>query len=127
MAYSATPDDHRTVHVNLLITKSAEIDEPAWCVDPHQGAHYRQDVTHNGPEIAAEFDGIQYMRAWISQAPYGDLAPEPLPLVAVEINGDAVSLDPAQLRAYTATTRAHLDVLDRLADKAERIRDGGQA
>lgn len=129
MAYSATPDDHRTVHVNLLVTKSAEIDEPSWCVDPHEGAHYRQDITHNGPEIVAEFDTplgtIEHMRAWISQAPYGELAPEPLPLLAVEIGGDAYSLDPAQLRAYTAATRAHLDALDELADQCERIRDGG--
>lgn len=131
MANSAMPNDPRTVRVNLLITKSVEIDEPSWCADPHQGAHYRQDVTHNGPEIAAEFDtplgAIQYMRAWISQAPYGELAPEPLPLVAVEVGGDAVSLDPAGLRAYIATTRAHLDALDQLADECDLIRSRGEA
>jgi hypothetical protein len=121
----------RTRTVGVLVIKGLEIDEPSWCVDPHAGAQFRQDITHNGPEIAATFDTplgeVTYMRAWISHAPYGQLAPEPLPVIAVEIGGDAVSVDPAGLRAFTATTRAHLDALDRLADEAERIRDGGEA
>lgn len=121
----------RTVTVKVIVTKALEIDEPDWCIDPHDGANHRQDITHNGPETYAEFDTplgtIRYMRAWISHAPYGELAPEPLPLIAVEIGGDAVSVDPAGLRAFTATTRAHLDALDQLADEAELIRNRSEA
>ena len=120
----------RTVTVNVLVTNSLEIEEPEWCVDSHHGAHFRQDLTHNGPEIAAAFDTalgtLRYMRAWISHAPYGLLAPEPLPVIAVEIGGDAVSVDPDGLRAFVAATRAHLDALEQFADEAERIRGGGQ-
>lgn len=120
----------RTVAVNVLVTKSVEIDEPDWCAGSHDRPQFRPDIIHNGPETVATFDTslgtIQYMRAWISQAPYGDLAPEPLPIIAVEIGGDAVSVDPDGLRAFTAATRAHLDALDRLADEAEHIRGEGQ-
>lgn len=120
----------RTVTVNLLVTKSLEIDEPDWCVDPHNGAHFRPDITHNGPEIRAEFETqhgtLEYLAAWISHSPYSELAPELLPVVAVDIDGDAVSLDPDGVREFTAVTRAHLDALDRLADEADRIRGGGR-
>jgi hypothetical protein len=120
----------RTVTVNVLVTKPLEIDEPDWCVDPHDGAQFKQDLTHNGPKIAASFETqhgtVEYLQAWISHAPYGVLAPEPLPILGVDIGGDAVSLDPDGLRAFTAATRAHLDNLDRLADEAEHIHGGGQ-
>ncbi|MEV6174898.1 hypothetical protein AB0L99_42670 [Streptomyces sp. NPDC051954] len=120
----------RTVTVNVLVTKALEIDEPDWCVDPHTGANFRPDIAHNGPEIAASFETrigtVDYLRAWISHAPYAALAPEPLPVIAVEVDAEAVSLDPDGVRAFTATTRAHLDALDRLADEADRIRGGGQ-
>ncbi|GAA4999571.1 DUF6907 domain-containing protein [Streptomyces siamensis] len=116
----------RSVVVNVLTTKALEIDEPDWCVDPHGGAQFRPDLTHNGPEIAASFETslgiVTYLRAWISHAPYAALADEPLPIVAVELDAEVVTLDPASLRAFTATTRAHLDALDRLADEAEHIR-----
>ncbi|AVH57871.1 MULTISPECIES: DUF6907 domain-containing protein [Streptomyces] len=120
----------RTATVNVLVTKPLEIEEPDWCAGAHDRAQFRPDIIHNGPETVATFDTslgtIQYMRAWISHAPYGDLAPEPLPIIAVEIGGDALSVDPDGLRAFVATTRAHLDALDHLADEAERIRGGGQ-
>lgn len=116
----------RTVTVNVLVTKPLEIDEPDWCVDPHGGANFRPDIAHNGPEIAASFETrlgtVDYLRAWISHAPYAALAPELLPVIAVEVDAEVVTLDPDSLRAFTAITRAHLDVLDRLADEAERIR-----
>ncbi|MFD4527832.1 DUF6907 domain-containing protein [Streptomyces sp. NPDC058470] len=120
----------RMVTVNVLVSKALEIDEPDWCIDPHTGANFRPDITHNGPEIAVSFDTplgtVDYLRAWISHAPYAALADEPLPIVAVEIDAEVVPLDPDGVRAFTAITRAHLDALDRLADEAERIRGGGQ-
>lgn len=120
----------RTTVVNVLVTKPLEIDEPDWCADPHDTTQFRPDITHNGPEISAQFETrhgtLHYLTAWISHAPYANLQPEPLPVVAVEIGADAVSLDPDRVREFTATTRAHLDALDRLADECERIRGGGQ-
>ncbi|WP_156722633.1 DUF6907 domain-containing protein [Streptomyces apocyni] len=119
----------RSVIVNVLVASALEIDEPTWCVDPHTGAQFKPDLTHNGPEINAQFDTrhgtVEYLTAWISHSPYADLDPDPLPTVAIEIDGVA-SLDPDQVRAFTATTRTHLDALDRLADECDRIRGGGQ-
>lgn len=117
----------RTVQVSILVTKSLEIDEPDWCTGHRDDrAQFRPDLTHNGPEIAASFEtrlgAVDYLRAWISHAPYAELTAELLPVIAVEIDAEVVSLDPAGLRAFTATTRAHLDALDRLADEAEHIR-----
>ncbi|MFE9765096.1 DUF6907 domain-containing protein [Streptomyces sp. NPDC005808] len=120
----------RTVTVNILVAKSLEIDEPDWCRDPHTGAQFRPDITHNGPEIYATFDTrlgtVDYLRAWISHAPYAALQAELLPVIAIEIDAEIVSLDPDGLRAFTAVTRAHLDTLDQLADEADHIRGGGQ-
>jgi hypothetical protein len=120
----------RTTVVNILVSKPLEIDEPAWCTDPHNGAQFKPDVTHNGREIAASFETqlgtVDYLRAWISHAPYAALAPEPLPLVCIELDADTVSLEPEAVRQFTAATRRHLDALDRLADEADRIRGGGQ-
>jgi hypothetical protein len=118
----------RTVHVNVLVTKSLEIDEPDWCADPHDGAQFKVDITHNGPEIAARVDtrhGIAtFLAAWISQAPYSQLDPQPLPIVAIEVGGDTLSLDPEDVPAFTRLARAHLDAIDRLAAECERIRGG---
>ncbi|MGW4757501.1 DUF6907 domain-containing protein [Streptomyces chartreusis] len=116
----------RTVHVNVLVTKSLAVDEPAWCVDPHQGAQFLPDIAHNGAEVCARVEGrhgtVTYLGAWITQAPYAELAPEPLPMVAVEVSSNAVVMAPDAVRSFTALTRAHLDVLDRLADECERLR-----
>lgn len=121
----------RTVHLSVLVTKSLEIDEPDWCIDAHTGAQFLPDITHNGPEISAHVETrhgtATYLTAWITQAPYGELRPEPLPIVAIDIDGDVLSLDPDGVRTFTAATRAHLDALDRLADECDRIRDGGEA
>ncbi|MFD1659986.1 DUF6907 domain-containing protein [Streptomyces caeni] len=120
----------RTVNVNVLTTRSLEVDEPDWCVGHRADrAQFKPDIAHNGPEVSATFDGphgpIRYLHAWITQRPYAQ-QPEPLPLVAVEIGGEAASLTPGQVRAFAALTRAHLEVLERLADEADRIRGGGR-
>lgn len=115
----------RMVTVTIHETRDIEIPEPDWCIDPHGGANYFTDLTHNGREIAARFDGrlgtVHYLTAWISHAPYLERQSEPLPVIAVEVDGDAVSMTPDQVREFTATTREHLDALDRLAAEAERI------
>ncbi|MFF2650372.1 DUF6907 domain-containing protein [Streptomyces sp. NPDC058045] len=120
----------RTVAVPILVIKPLEVDEPAWCVDPHTTSQFKADIVHNGPEIAAEIDTrhgtITYLTAWITTAPFGILRPEPLPVVAIEIDGSTTSFTPEEVRAFTDTTRAHLDQLDRLADEANHLRGGGQ-
>ncbi|MFE9098510.1 DUF6907 domain-containing protein [Streptomyces sp. NPDC007264] len=121
----------RTVAVNVLVTKALEVDEPEWCVGHRADrANFKVDIEHNGPETFATFETrlgtLEYLRAWITHRPYATLPPEPLPLVTVEIDGDAVSLEPDQVRAFAAATRTHLDVLERLADDADRIRGGGR-
>lgn len=120
----------RTVTVGILVTKQLEIDEPNWCDDPHTGAQFKQDITHNGPEIAAHFETrhgtIAYLKAWITRAPFGILQPEPLPLIAVDLGEGSADLEPSEVRHLIAITRDHLDALDRLADEADRLRGGGQ-
>ncbi|MET7514054.1 hypothetical protein ABZS88_11340 [Streptomyces sp. NPDC005480] len=120
----------RTAVVKVLVTKTLEVDEPVWCTDPHDRAQFKPDITHNGPEIAASVEtGIgtaQYLRAWLTQAPYGILAPEPQPLIAVDLGGYIASFDPDMLRNFTASARIHLAQLDALADTVEDLRGGGQ-
>ncbi|MFI8894874.1 DUF6907 domain-containing protein [Streptomyces paradoxus] len=117
----------RTAIVSVLVVQALEIDEPAWCTGEHPGAEFLPDLTHNGPEVSARFETrhgpVEYLTGWITQAPHGEVAPEPSPRVAVEFGGGAHSLTPDDVRAFTALTRAHLDVLDRLADEADRIRE----
>ncbi|MGW3724163.1 DUF6907 domain-containing protein [Streptomyces sp. NPDC000851] len=119
----------RTVNVNILVTRSLEIEEPEWCADPHQGAQFMPDVTHNGPEISARIDTrhgtAAILTAWISHAPYGELAPEPQPVLAVEVGGDILNLDPDDVPTFTALVRAHLGRIEQLAAECARIRNGG--
>jgi hypothetical protein len=120
----------RTVHVNVFVTKPLEIEEPEWCVG-HAADHaqYKADITHNGPEISARIDTrhgtAEFLTAWISHAPYSDLAPEPLPLLAIEVGGDILNCDPDGVHSFTQLVRAHCDVLDQLAIELQRVRDGG--
>lgn len=120
----------RTTIVPVLVSKSLEIDEPTWCTDPHKRAEFKHSITHNGPAIAAQVEtGIgtaQYLRAWLTQAPYGILAPEAQPLIAVDLGGYIASFDPDMLRNFTTAARIHLAQLDALADTAEHLRGGGQ-
>jgi hypothetical protein len=120
----------RTVHINVLVTKSLEIDEPAWCVDPQDSAQFMPDITHNGPEIAARVatrhGATSFLAAWITQAPHSQLNPEPLPVVAIEVGGDTLGLDPDDVPAFTNLVRAHLDVIEQLAAECERIRGGAR-
>jgi hypothetical protein len=117
----------RTVNVNVIVTKTLEIDEPEWCVDPHTGAQYKADITHNGPEVSAFIDTrrgtASFLTTWISHAPHGELAPEPQPVLAIDIGGDIINCDPDQTRAFTALVRAHLDVIDLCATELERVRE----
>lgn len=119
----------RTVQVHVFVTKSLEIDEPSWRAGHDDDrAQYKVDITHNGPEVSAVIDTrrgpTEFLTAWISQAPFSELAPEPLPLLAIEVAGDILNCESTDdVRAFTNIVRAHLDVLDRLAIEMERVRE----
>ncbi|MEU9065470.1 hypothetical protein AB0D60_01050 [Streptomyces sp. NPDC048306] len=117
----------RQATVSVLVVKGLQVDEPDWCAGHSDGrAQFKPDITHNGPETSATFhtpDGAYtYLRAWITQAPYGEAHPEPLPLLAVEIDGDMPAMTPEAVRAFTTTTRERLAELDALADELARLR-----
>lgn len=118
----------RTVHVNVLVTKSLEIDEPSWCVGHDADrAQFRPDITHNGPEVSAQIETgrgpAPFLTAWFSQSPYG-ARPEPLPILAIEVGGDIVNCEStSEVRAFTNLVRAHLDVIEELAVELERVRE----
>jgi hypothetical protein len=118
----------RTVQVNVLVTKSLEIDEPDWCVG-HRGdrAQFMPDLTHNGPEVSARVDTrrgtAEFLTAYISHTPHAMLAPEPLPVLAIEVGGDTVNCDPDEVRTFTNLVRAHCDVLDVMALELQRVRE----
>ena len=118
----------RTVNVNVFVTKTLEIDEPSWCVGHRDDrAQYKVDITHNGPEVAARIDTrhgtAEFLTAWISSAPYSEHAPEPLPVLAIEVGGDILNCTPDDVRAFTQLVRAHCNVLDGLALELQRVRE----
>ncbi|MFD5572248.1 DUF6907 domain-containing protein [Streptomyces cadmiisoli] len=119
----------RKVTVNVLVTKSQEIDEPGWCVDAHAGAQFMPDVAHNGPEVSARMDTpngtVNILTAWITHAPYAERAPEPAPLVAIDLGGDILNLAPDAVPGFTALARAQLDRIEQLAAECNRICNGG--
>lgn len=118
----------RTISLPTVDAGEITLPEPSWCAghSDHQPDTHRVDITHNSSEISAALDTrhgrIRYLTAWIAQAPYSSYAPEALPLVAVDVNAETVGLDPDAVRAFTALTRAHLGILDRLADECDRLR-----
>ncbi|MGW0495024.1 DUF6907 domain-containing protein [Streptomyces sp. NPDC003007] len=77
----------RTVQVNLLVTKSLEIDEPDWCTGSHgDGAQFKPDVTHYGPEHVIAADGFPLFRAMLAQAPFAELAPSTVGLYVEQLD-----------------------------------------
>ncbi|MFJ8081985.1 DUF6907 domain-containing protein [Streptomyces sp. NPDC096205] len=64
----------RTAQVNLLVTKSLEIDEPDWCVGHHDDhAQFKVDISHDGPEHVIAPSGYPLFRASLTQAPYSNV------------------------------------------------------
>ncbi|MFF2384041.1 DUF6907 domain-containing protein [Streptomyces sp. NPDC058108] len=123
---SGEPDEPRMVEVTIIERRDVTIPEPDWCVDPHNRSHDFADLSHHGPEVTAQFETprgmVRYLSAWFTQAPYLVTNPELVPMLAVELDGDCVSMTPEAVRAFTRITRAHLDVLDALADDLARLR-----
>ncbi|WP_086809842.1 DUF6907 domain-containing protein [Streptomyces reticuliscabiei] len=120
----------RMVDVTVMETRIVPIPEPGWCVDPHDGAQYFTDLTHNGRETAATIDTgrgeVRFLAAWISQAPYLVSTPELHPVVSVELDSGSCDFDANDVHRLTAVLRARADELDELAAEALRYRGGDQ-
>ncbi|GAA0348541.1 hypothetical protein PV735_31680 [Streptomyces turgidiscabies] len=120
----------RMVDVTVIETRIVPIPEPDWCVDPHDGAQYFTDLTHNGSETAATIDTrrgeVRFLAAWISQAPYLVSTPELHPVVSIELDSGSYDFDANDVHRLTAVLRARADELDELAAQALRYRGGDQ-
>ncbi|WP_367324793.1 hypothetical protein [Streptomyces sp. HUAS ZL42] len=113
--------------VQLLTLDHGEIlvDEPAWCVG-HDGEQVvqRADIVHKGRPIAAEHEGVEFLKARISWGPFGELQPEPYPVADVE---EFHAMDGAQLRELAAETALHAGRLYTLANQLDRLQREGQS
>ena len=98
------------------------VDEPVWCVGhDDEPVGHRADVTHKGPWISAEFEGVEFLPACISWAPFSEAHPEPFPVLDV---GEFPAMEPAQLRRLAAVVGLYSGELYTKANEADRIRRG---
>ena len=100
------------------------VDEPAWCRG-HQGQLVGPlaEVTHEGPDLVADVDGLPLLRANLTHAPFLTDTPEPYPVVYVE-GMEAASFDAAGLRALVDVGRSYLDQLEALAARLAEFEGG---
>lgn len=117
------------VDVTVIETRTVPIPEPDWCVDPHDGAQYFSDLTHNGAETTVSVDtalgSIPFFRAKISHAPYLEIQPEPHPQVFVDLDMQS-AFEADEIPNLARQLRAAADLLDQLGAKALQLR-GSQA
>lgn len=115
--------------VTLLTTDRGEvtIDEPSWCTghgDDMVGT--LDEIAHNGAKITVPFVTARYgpstiMTAQLSQAPYLTLAPEPFPILYVELD-ENLDLDPEDGRNLSRALRLAAARLDVALDDLARLR-----
>ncbi|MDX3555303.1 hypothetical protein PV729_26650 [Streptomyces europaeiscabiei] len=79
-----------TVTLQTLDRGEVVVDEPAWCTGHHgEPVGHLADITHNGRHVTAsaetEHGTVDILDAHLSHAPYGQLQPEPHPVVAVSV------------------------------------------
>lgn len=115
------------VTLQTLDAGEITVSEPRWCVG-HGGelVGHRADVTHNGEwlaaEVASEEGPVEFLRARISWAPFGELQPEPLPVADVE---DFPAMDAEELRGLAAEVGRHSGRLYAKANELDRLRRAG--
>ncbi|MEV7994936.1 hypothetical protein AB0O67_24390 [Streptomyces sp. NPDC086077] len=113
----------RIVSLKTLDSGTVTVREPVWCLG-HEGdpVVHLADVTHNGEWTSATVDTargpVEFLRARLSWAPFGELQPEPYPVVEVVDVGD---LNPEQLRALAAEAAVHAGRLYSLANQLDRL------
>ncbi|MFJ2949137.1 DUF6907 domain-containing protein [Streptomyces sp. NPDC087226] len=121
----------RTVILNTLDHGEVTVPEPAWCIGHDDDlVGYLADITHNGPVITADAVTARYGRtplleARISQAPHGEIRPEPLPLLYVHLDVDA-TVATEDGRNLTRALRAAANRLDRALDELTHLRGEGR-
>ncbi|MFJ8349753.1 DUF6907 domain-containing protein [Streptomyces sp. NPDC094153] len=115
----------RTTVVEVLVVKALQVDEPEWCMGHGEdGAHFKADILHRGPDVTLTYDGREVSVASLVQAPYSQQS-STLPGIAVSLL--AQTLDPAGARAFADALTAHAQQLHDLADElAVLLARGGQ-
>lgn len=117
--------------VTLLTSDRGEvtIEEPAWCIG-HGGdmVGTLDEIAHNGAEITVPFVTARnapstIMTAQLSHAPYLTLAPEPFPVLYVELD-EHCDLDVPDGRNLSRALRLAAVRLDRALDDLARLRGG---
>lgn len=114
----------RTITLQTLDHGLVVVEEPDWCLG-HGGepVGYRADIVHKGRIVAAEYEGdhgpVEFLPARISWGPFGELQPEPFPVVDVE---EFPPMSPSQLRALAAEVALHAGRLYRLSNELDRLR-----
>ena len=127
MANSAMPHDPRTVHVNLLVTKTLEVEEPDWCAGHGDAtAQFKPDITHYGPEHLIEHGGFEMLRAMIAQSPYSEHASTE-PALYVEDGSVTGSYTPAEVEQLATALEMAAVQLRALGHQLAEILDGGAA
>lgn len=112
----------RTVTVETVDHGEITIGEPSWCVGhDDEPIGYRADVTHKSLWITGEFEGIEFLPACISWAPFSELQPQPDPVADVY---EFPAMDPEKLRALAAVVGAYAGQLYSLANQLDRLRRG---
>ncbi|MET8765838.1 hypothetical protein [Streptomyces sp. NPDC004658] len=115
----------RTATVNLLVTKTLEIDEPDWCIGHRTDeAQFKPDVTHYGPEHTVEVNGFRVLQAVLSQSPYAEHS-SPDPVLYVEEGDFTGSYTPDGVEQLADALTAAADRLRTLGRDLAEILDGG--
>ncbi|MER6147978.1 DUF6907 domain-containing protein [Streptomyces hirsutus] len=116
-----------TVILQTLDRGEVVVPEPAWCRGHDDDlVGYLADVTHNGPVIRADavtarYGPLQVLEARITQAPHGEIRPEPLPLLAIHVDVE-VTVAVEDGRNLTQALRAAAARIDRALDEVARLR-----
>jgi hypothetical protein len=117
----------RTVVLQTIDHGEVTVPEPAWCIGHDDDlVEYLADITHDGPVITADATTTRYgreriMEARISQAPHGEIRPEPLPLLHVHLDVDA-TVATEDGRNLTRALRAAAARNDRALDELAHLR-----
>ncbi|MFE9170854.1 DUF6907 domain-containing protein [Streptomyces kebangsaanensis] len=119
---STTP---RTATVEVLVVKALQVDEPDWCVGHDEdGAHYKADILHQGPNVTLTYGGRPVSAAGLVQAPFSQMSSTE-PGISLSLLGQ--TLGPDEVRAFADALTDHARQLHALADElAVLLARGGQ-